>query len=75
MQSIFFFIHALGDVISPPIVGWISDKTDLQFSLISIVPLIMFLGGVFYLLGMRHLEADTQRVVERIKSGDPASGR
>ncbi len=63
-----FFIHALGDVISPPIVGWISDKTDLQFALISTMPLIMLLGGVFYLLGMRHLESDTQMVVERMKS-------
>jgi len=36
-----FLIHALGDVISPPIVGWISDKTDLQFALISTMPPIM----------------------------------
>jgi len=62
-----FLIHALGDVISPPIVGWISDKTDLQFGLFAVAPVTMLLAGVFYLLGMRHLERDTQRVVERMR--------
>ena len=65
-----FFIHALGDVLSPGIVGYISDRTDLHFALVATMPITMFLSGVFYLLGMRHLESDTQRVVERMKSGD-----
>ncbi len=63
-----FLIHALGDVLSPGIVGWISDRTDLRFSLITTMPPIMLLGGACYLLGMRHLESDMQRVTERIKS-------
>ena len=65
-----FFIHALGDVLSPGIIGWISDRTDLHFALVSTVPITIFLSGVFYLLGMPHLESDTQRVVKRMKSGN-----
>jgi MFS family permease len=65
-----FLIHALGDVISPPIVGWLSDFKGLQFALLAVVPVTMFFSGIFYLLGMRHVETDTQMVVERIKSSD-----
>ncbi len=63
-----FLIHALGDVLSPGIVGWVSDATNLNFALISVLPVTMVLSGVFYLAGMRHLEPDTQRVTERIKA-------
>ena len=62
-----FLIHALGDVLSPAIIGGISDRTNLQFALLAVTPITMLLGGIFYLLGMRHLDSDTRRVVERMK--------
>ena len=64
-----FLIHAWGDVLSPGIVGVVSDRTNLRFALLSVLPLSMVLSGVFYLLGARHLEPDTQMVVQRMKSG------
>ncbi|MBI4832123.1 MAG: MFS transporter [Candidatus Lindowbacteria bacterium] len=63
-----FLIHALGDVISPVIVGGLSDVTNLHLALISTMPLITVFGGAFYLLGMRYLEKDTHRVLEQIES-------
>jgi MFS family permease len=65
-----FLIHALGDVLSPGIVGSVSDKTeDLRFALVTVLPAAMVLSGVFYLVGMRHLEPDTQMVTQRMRSG------
>ncbi|GFO63333.1 MFS transporter [Geomonas paludis] len=41
-----FFIHALGDAISPSILGWFSDQWGLRNALLS-TPLVMALAGVF----------------------------
>lgn len=41
-----FFIHALGDAISPSILGWFSDQWGLRSALLS-TPLVMALAGVF----------------------------
>ncbi len=64
-----FLIHALGDVLSPTIVGWVSDRTDLHFSLVTVIPGSILLSGFCFLAGARHLFSDTERVVERIKTG------
>ncbi|UCD57935.1 MAG: MFS transporter [Candidatus Hydrogenedentota bacterium] len=63
-----FIIHALGDVISPFIIGWVSDATNLHLALLAVTPLATLASGVSYLMGMRHLVSDTEKVVERIKS-------
>lgn len=54
-----FVIHALGDAISPAIIGVIADYSSLQngFLLVSVTILI---GGVLWLWGARYLEADTK---------------
>jgi MFS family permease len=62
-----FLIHAFGDIFSPFLVGLVSDATDLHFALVTSMPVVMALSGVFYLMGMRHLVSDTERVVQRIK--------
>ncbi|MBU5613795.1 spinster family MFS transporter [Geomonas azotofigens] len=41
-----FFIHALGDAVSPSILGWFSDQWGLRNALLS-TPLVMALAGVF----------------------------
>ncbi|MBJ6800299.1 spinster family MFS transporter [Geomonas propionica] len=41
-----FFIHALGDAVSPSILGWFSDMWGLRTALLS-TPLVMALAGVF----------------------------
>ncbi len=56
-----FIIHLLGDVISPPLLGLIigpEDHYELAFGVVSIM---ILLGGVCWLVGMRHLAADTAR--------------
>ena len=40
-----FFIHALGDAISPSILGWLSDQRDLRSALL-ITPGAMLLAGM-----------------------------
>lgn len=52
-----FFIHALGDAISPSIIGWFSDHWGLQNALL-ITPLVMALAGVFCFVCGRFVEKD-----------------
>jgi fucose permease len=43
-----FAIHAFGDVPSPPLIGWISDRTDLGQAML-IVPFAIALSGLLWL--------------------------
>ena len=40
-----FFIHALGDAVSPSILGWLSDQWGLRYALL-IAPGAMALAGL-----------------------------
>lgn len=72
-----FIIHILGDVISPPLIGWITDATmtpempkgnmSLAFM---VVGLAIVLGGVFWLIGIKHLGRDTLLAPSRLDSED-----
>ncbi len=53
-------IHALGDVISPPLIGVVADLVSLPFAFLLLSGVIV-LGGVLWLLGVRGLDADTRR--------------
>lgn len=63
-----FVVHALGDAISPALVGLVSDLTrgpshpqgNMNAAFL-IVSLAIVVGGIFWLLGVRHLERDTAR--------------
>lgn len=54
-------IHALGDVISPPLIGLVTDLTGgnmtLGFGLVTTAAIL--LSGVFWMLGAKHLQRDT----------------
>jgi len=52
-----FFIHALGDAISPSIIGWFSDAWGLRTALL-LTPLAMMAAGVFCMICTRHIAAD-----------------
>jgi MFS family permease len=61
-----FIIHALGDAISPPIMGAIKDATgkwDWSFILCAITVLG---GGIAWMMGARHLKRDTEVAGERL---------
>jgi MFS family permease len=51
-------IHALGDAISPPLIGWIAGQTSMNVAFL-IVSLMMLLAGTFWLIGTKYLPGDT----------------
>jgi MFS family permease len=68
-----FIIHALGDAISPPIVGIFAGRKDLVFFGLSGLPagflfvsILMLVGGLLWLWGTRYLERDTALAPTRI---------
>jgi MFS family permease len=63
-------IHLFGDVISPPIVGWIDDRASLRQGLYFLAGPIA-LSGLFWLWGTRYLDRDTALAPTRM--GPPAA--
>jgi hypothetical protein len=55
-----FVIHALGDVISPVIIGVLSDKYSLDGRL-PVVGVMFLVAGALWLLGARFLQRDMER--------------
>lgn len=56
-----FVIHALGDAISPPLIGWIAGQTSMNFAFL-IVSAMMIVASACWLLGARYLGRDTAAV-------------
>ena len=56
-------IHALGDAISPPLIGLIADLSALGTSLL-VVSFLILVGGALWVWGARYLDDDTRRVTE-----------
>jgi MFS family permease len=57
-----FVIHALGDIVSPPLIGFLSDLSDLRSAVLVTTPVAMAAGGVVILAGTRALAADLARL-------------
>ena len=55
-----FFIHALGDAISPALLGLLSDRWGLRHALL-ITPVAMAVAALFCMLCGRHVAEDTAR--------------
>ena len=53
MAGQLFMIHALGDAISPPIIGAVSDRTTLNIGLGSTL-ITMLIASVVFFVGSRH---------------------
>lgn len=68
-----FIIHALGDAISPPVIGAIADATrssahpggNMNLAFMS-VGVAIVVSGVLWMLGSRHLARDTAAAPTRI---------
>lgn len=59
--------HILGNLLSAPLVGWLSDTTgDLRLALLA-VPFIAMLGGLVALLGVRSAGADRQKMLSSLR--------
>jgi MFS family permease len=54
-------IHSLGDALSPPAIGGLSDHFNGNMNVgFAAVGAVMLLGGILWLWGARYLDADTQ---------------
>jgi MFS family permease len=54
-------IHALGDAIAPPLLGAVAGHTTMNAAFL-VVSGTMLISGVFWLTGMKYLDADTAAV-------------
>lgn len=57
-------IHMLGDVISPPMIGFIADVSNLHTAFL-ITSLAILVGGALWIRGAKSLDEDTARVEGR----------
>lgn len=64
-------IHALGDAISPMLIGFLADLSNLHTAFM-IVSLLIPVAGLLWVLGAKHLDADTAKV-ESAGESPPAS--
>ncbi|HEV7301083.1 MAG TPA: MFS transporter [Tepidisphaeraceae bacterium] len=55
-----FIIHAFGDAISPPIIGWVKDHWSFKVGFV-VVSLTILLSGIFWAWGSIYLKRDTDR--------------
>ncbi len=67
-----FVLHALGDAISPPLVGFIADKSGTLGTGFVLVSVMTLFGGIFWLCGMSHLEQDTRLAPTKLRGGGEA---
>jgi MFS family permease len=56
-----FIIHILGDVPSPPLMGYLNGMVSREFSF-QVVSLMVLVGGIFWLWGAVYLKRDTERI-------------
>jgi len=54
-----FVIHLLGDVVSPVVIGILSDKYSMEAG-VFVVGIMFLAAGLLWLLGARHLRRDTE---------------
>ncbi len=54
-------IHALGDAISPPLMGLVADRSSLQTAFL-LTSFLIPVAGVLWIMGAKHLDEDTRRV-------------
>ncbi len=63
-------IHLLGDAISPPIIGFIADLSDLHTAFL-ISSVFILIGGGLWVAGAKHLDEDTRKADEAVTSPEP----
>ncbi len=59
-------IHALGDLISPFVIGAIADAYDMNVAFM-VVSVMILIGGLLWLWGARYLERDTNNARHQLK--------
>jgi nitrate/nitrite transporter NarK len=59
-------IHALGDVISPLVIGAVTDATGSMTKAFLVVSATILIGAILWLWGVRYLERDTALAPTRL---------
>lgn len=54
-------IHALGDLVSPFVIGAIADASDMNTAFLTVSGMIL-VGALLWLWGSRYLEADSTKI-------------
>jgi MFS family permease len=67
-----FFIHALGDALSPPVLGWIAGRYSWNAAFYVVV-VAMLVASVLWLWGAKYLERDTLAANARPRQKDGLS--
>jgi MFS family permease len=62
-----FVIHALGDVISPVIIGLLNDRYGDMNKSFRVIGLMFLVAGLFWLMGTRYLRRDTELAPTRLR--------
>jgi MFS family permease len=62
-----FIIHALGDVLSPMVIGLLGDKFSMRTALLGMSAMFLVSAG-FWLAGSRHLAQDTEMANSRLNA-------
>lgn len=60
-----FVVHALGDALSPPLLGYIAGKSSFQTAFL-VVGLAIVASGIVWLIGSKHLAKDTELAPTRL---------
>jgi len=61
-----FLIHAFGDALSPPLIGWVKGRTSWNTAF-GLVSLMMLLASALWFIAARYLGRDTQ-AIEQIEA-------
>jgi MFS family permease len=69
-----FLIHALGDAVSPPLLGKIVGGQHRWNAAFFVVAGVMALAGVLWLYGSRYLHADTLAASADDRADNPSTG-
>ena len=64
-----FIIHALGDAISPPVIGWVAARYNMNIAF-AVVSLAILVSGVVWIIGAKHLAEDTAAANRAESSGE-----
>ena len=64
MAMCIFTIHLLGDVPSPTLIGWISDRSSIQHGVLVIPAAVVVSGAIWMLAALRGARLSTTEAVE-----------
>jgi MFS family permease len=56
-------IHALGDAISPAVLGWLSDSYGIRKALL-LTPIMILLAAFFCFVCSKYIEEDSAQTME-----------